>query len=267
MKTEAKPDEAWVVPGIRIWTCIGVKYIVRGRGVINPTLLAGVTIKGLWRTSSSVIVIYLHDILTIKYISDFNPDGRRLVETFNSAAVTLESVGTHLLQALLEEKKYTIGRYVDVWRVTTSSEQPSQAIEQCFEVYPDLWYTTPIPIVYDFSFHFQPNKFRQGSIQFLIIEINPNVPTAGELRAYYENLAIVSDLKLSIEHKCGDCLPAEKDLRLIVDKVNVDFREKRRGFYKLDTTDLECGIYDIWFQLDFGGNKYISDRMQFQIYD
>jgi hypothetical protein len=200
-------------------------------------------------------------------ITAANPDGRRLVESFGGGAVTLESTGTYLLPVTLDEKSYNIGQYIDVWTITASTDQPSQTTEQCFEIYPDLWYTTPIPIVYDFSFHFQPNKFRQGSKQYLIIEINPNVPTAGELRSYYENLAIVSDLKLSIEHKCGDCLPAEQDLRLIVDKVSVDYREKRRGFYQFDTEDLECGIYDIWFQLDFGGNRYISDRHQIQIYD
>jgi hypothetical protein len=106
-----------------------------------------------------------------------------------------------------------------------------------------------------------------GSKQYLIIEIVPNVPTAGDLRQYYENLAIVSELKLSIEHHCGDCLPTEKDLRLIVDKESVGYREKRYGYYQFDTEDLECGVYNVWFQLDFGGNIYISDKMQLQVYD
>jgi hypothetical protein len=97
----------------------------------------------------------------------------------------------------------------------------------------------------------------------------PNVPTAGDLRAYYENIAIVSDLSISIEQNCGECIPAEQDLRLIVDNESVDYREKRHGYYKLDTEALEmgCGIYDVWFTLEFGGNKYISDRMHIQIYD
>ena len=196
-----------------------------------------------------------------------NPDGRRLVETIDGAAVTLEDTGTHLISVPLGQNEYTIGRYLDVWTVSFSTDEPDANVEQCFEIYPNLWYTTPIPIVYDFQFRFQPNKFRVGSKQYLIIEIIPNVPTASDLRQYYENLAIVSDLKISIEHKCGDCLPEEKDLRLLVDKVKVDYREKRFGFYQFDTEDLECGIYDIWFQLDFGGNRYISDRHQFQIYD
>jgi hypothetical protein len=100
-----------------------------------------------------------------------------------------------------------------------------------------------------------------------MIEISPNVPTAGELRQYYENLAIVSDLKISIEQRCGDCLPSEQDLRLISDKVLVDYREKRFGFYQLDTEEMDCGIYDVWFQLEFGGNRYISDRYNFQVYE
>lgn len=200
-------------------------------------------------------------------VSATNPDGRRLVETIAGSAVTLEDTGTHLITALLSQNEYTIGRYIDVWTVSFSSDEADSTVEQCFEVYPNLWYTTPIPVVYDFKFHFQPNKFRQGSKQYLIIEILPNVPNASDLRQYYENLAIVSDIKISMEQTCGDCVPVEKDLRMIIDKESVDYREKRYGFYQLDTEDLDCGIYDVWFQLDFGGNRYISDRNQIQIYD
>jgi hypothetical protein len=195
-----------------------------------------------------------------------NPDGRRLVESFNGDSVTSEDTGQYLLQTQLEQNVYVIGRYCDVWTVSVFEDQPSQTVEQYFEIYPALWYTTPMPIVYDFSFNFQPNKFRQNSKQYLIIEITPNVPRASDLRAYYENLAIVSDLKLTIEQRCGDCLPAERDARVIVEEVSVDYREKRFGYYQLDTADMECGIYDVTFRLDFGGNRYISDKHQFQIY-
>lgn len=196
-----------------------------------------------------------------------NPDGRRLVETFAGSAVVSTETGQYLLTIPLESEKYVIGKYVDVWSVRVNSEEPAGNIEQVFDVYPALWYTTPMPIVYDFSFMFQPTKFRKGSKQYLIIEIRPNVPTAGDLRKYYENLAIVSDLKISIEQRCGDCLPQESDLRLVVEKASVDYREKRFGYYQFDTEDLECGVYDVWFQLDFGGNRYISDRQQLQVYD
>lgn len=197
-----------------------------------------------------------------------NPEGRRLVESFDGAAVVLEDTGKYLLTIdLLEEKQYVIGRHIDIWTVNVSDDQPAETIEQVFDIYPALWYTTPIPAVYDFSFNFQPNKFRKGSKQYLIIEIIPNTPTAGDLRKYYENLAIVSDLKLSMELHCGDCVPQEADLRLIHDKVLVDYREKRYGYYQLDTEDMDCGIYNLWFQLDFGGNRYISDKHNLQVYD
>jgi hypothetical protein len=201
--------------------------------------------------------------------SDSNPDGRRLVESFDGSTVTVSDTGTYMLPISIDEKKYVIGVYIDVWTVKVSTDQPSHQIVNKFQIFPSLWYSTPIPVVYDFSFRFLPNKFRVGSKQYLIIEISPNVPTAGELRAYYENLAIVSDLRISIEQNCGDCLPAEKDLRLKVDKELVDYREKRYGYYKIDTEalDMDCGIYDVWFQLDFGENRYISDRMHIQIYD
>lgn len=208
-------------------------------------------------------------VLDPTFVTAENPDGRRLVESFDGAEVTAEDTGTYLLTVTAEEVKYVIGTYIDVWTVRASDTQPANTITNKFQIYPNLWYSTPIPVVYDFSFRFQPNKLRVGSKQYLIIEILPNVPTAGDLRQYYENLAIVSDLSISIELNCGDCVPAEQDLRLIVDEELVDYREKRFGYFKLDTEELEmsCGIYDIWFTLEFGGNKYISDRFHFQLFD
>jgi hypothetical protein len=200
-------------------------------------------------------------------VSDENPDGRRLVESFAGSAVVAEDTGKYLLTASLVQDQYVIGEYLDIWTVTCAPAQACGSVVQTFQIYPSLWYTSPIPAIYDFRFHFQPNKFRKGSKQYLMIEIVPNVPTAGELRQYYENLAVVSQLKISIEQRCGDCVPAEQDLRLLVDKVDVDYREKRFGFYQLDTEEMDCGIYDVWFQLEFGGNRYISERYNLQVYE
>jgi hypothetical protein len=199
--------------------------------------------------------------------SSENPDGRRLVESFNGSAVTNEDTGKYVLSVPLTSPSYTIGRYVDIWTFTVVADEVPATSEQCFEVYPNLWYMTPIPVVYDFDFHFQPNKLRQGSKQYLKIEIKPNVPRASDLQKYYENLAILSDLKISIEQQCGDCVDAESDLRLVVDEESVDFREKRWGYYLLDTSEMDCGIYDIWFKLEMGETVHISDRMQLQIFN
>ena len=238
----------------------------------NPAISDSINLRLFTYNSNNLADVSSISKIDIYYldrneITDTNPDGRRLVETYQGSAVTIEDTGTHLLEINAQENLYVIGTYLDVWTILVSDSQPSETIEQVFEIYPNLWYTTPIPVVYDFNFHFQPNKFRSGSKQFIIIEIIPNVPTAGDLRKYYENLAIVSDLKISIEQNCGDCMPVEQDLRLIVDEVSVDYREKRYGYYKLDTTDMACGVYDVWFRLDFGGNTYISDRNHFQIYN
>jgi hypothetical protein len=53
---------------------------------------------------------------------------------------------------------------------------------------------------------------------------------------------------------------------LVVDGENVSFREKRFGYYYLNTTELDVGIYDIWFELNYAENTFISDRSQLQIY-
>lgn len=238
----------------------------------NPAVNDDVNLRVFTYNSNNLANLSSIEKVSIYYldrneITDENPDGRRLVEEFDGTSVETEDTGTYLINVGLLETKYVVGRYLDIWTVSSSDDQPSHDIENVFDVYPKLWYSSPTPVVYDFDFRFQPNKFRKGSKQYLIIEILPNVPTAGDLRKYYENLAIVSDLKISIEQRCGDCLPAEEDLRLIVEEASVDYREKRHGFYRIDTTDMDCGIYDVWFRLDFGGNTYISDRYQFQVYD
>jgi hypothetical protein len=135
-----------------------------------------------------------------------------------------------------------------------------------FQVYPQLWYSSPIPIVHDFQFFFQPNRMRFGENKWIMIEVVPNVPRATDLARYYENIVISSNLNVSIEQACGPCLPAEEDLRLVVDSQPTEFKEKNRAYYRIDTTTLECGIYNIWFTLFFGGNTYISPKNQFQIY-
>jgi hypothetical protein len=192
------------------------------------------------------------------------PNDWRLVETITN--ITQEDVGRYLVTLSLDEPKYCIGYYRDVWTLLFENEDCPATVTNPFQVYPDLWYTTPIPVVYDFRITFRPNKIRQGSKRYLICEITPNVPRGTDLARYYENLAIVSDLNISIEQRCGDCLPCEQDLRLIVDNQPVDYREKRYGYYLLDTTDMDCGIYNIWFELALGECLYITDKMQLQIF-
>ena len=203
--------------------------------------------------------------------TDSNPDGRRLVQTITSGDVTKESTGTYLVEFELTQPLYTIGKYLDVWTISFESEECDATITNPFQVFPDIWYTTPIPVVYDFSYKFRPNRMVKGSNQFLIIEVTPNVPRGSDLSRYYENLAIVADLRISIEQACGDCVPAEKDLRLVVDRCLVDYREKRFGYFRLNTgesgLDLDCGIYNVWFELNLGENTYISDKHQIQIFE
>lgn len=196
-----------------------------------------------------------------------NPDGRRLVQSFPGTDVVSVDTGSYLLPLQTAVDQYLIGRYVDSWTLNVTDVDPVHNIEQFFDIIPDLWYTTPIPVVYDFSFKFQPNRLRHGSRQYLVIEVIPNVPRASDLKAYYENLAIVSQINISIaQNTCDPCVPKEEDLRLVVDDEPVHIREKRFAYYKLDTRDMDCGIYDVWFRLEQGENTFISEKNQIQIF-
>ena len=197
-------------------------------------------------------------------VSDTNKDGRRLIQEFTT--VQQDDVGKYFIEITASSPEYTIGKYIDVWHLEFIGEDCPATVQNNFQLYPQLWYTSPVPVVHDFSFTFRPNRIRSGEKRYIIIEITPNVPRATDLARYYENLAIVSDLKISMEMNCGDCVPQEQDLRLIFDKESVTMREKRLGYFQIDTADMDCGIYNVWFQLELGGNVYISDKQQLQIF-
>lgn len=197
-----------------------------------------------------------------------DPNGRTLVETIQPTEIFQTDTGQYYTELYLEEARYTIGNYVDVWTVNFNNvyDEVSEIVNP-FTVYPNLWYTTPIPVVYDFAFAFRPSRLRKGSKRYIIIEVTPNVPKGTDLQRYYENLAIVGQMKVSIEQRSGACLPAEQDLRMVVEGAPVTYREKKFGYYMIDTSDMEVGIYDIWFELDLGDNVYISERNQLQIFE
>lgn len=190
--------------------------------------------------------------------SESNPDGRRLVQTIED--VTQEETGLYSVTFTAESELFTIGQYVDVWHVTVGTE--SAKIENYFQIFPDLWFTTPIPIIYDFNFSFRPNQLRKGAKRYLAVEIMPNVPDKDQLYSYYQNLAITSPIKISIEQECVACMPEETDLRLVIDEESVELREKCAAYYFLDTTDLEIGVYNVWFKIEMGESVYISDKQQ-----
>lgn len=194
-------------------------------------------------------------------VSESNPDGRRLIESITD--VNLDDVGAYSTVITIASELYVIGKYIDVWSVVLGGD--TIEITNNFEIYPNLWFTTTTPISYDYEFAVRPNRLRKGSKRYLQIEITPNVPNRDQLVQYYENLAIVSPLKIYIEQKCGDCLPEESDLRTVVDGDDVVLREKCTGFYFIDTSEMEQGIYDVWFELEMGENVYISEKQQIQI--
>jgi hypothetical protein len=203
-------------------------------------------------------------ILDPTAIDEENPDGRTLVDTIESANIDQTNTGEYKITITLEEDKYVIGSYLDVWYVVMEGTQ-STTVTNMWKVLPRLWFTTPSPLAYDFNFDFRPNKIRKGSKRYLVINVTPNVPTAPDLEQYYAALVVTAPLKIYIEQVCGECMPTEADLRLVVDGDEVAYRERNDAFYQIDTTDYDEGIYDVWFELELGDSIYVSDRNQLQI--
>jgi hypothetical protein len=203
-------------------------------------------------------------------ITKDNPEGRRLIGTIESPDIETVSddFGGHYKVSIgLLDQVYVIGDYIDVWYVQFNENQ-SGTVTNEFKIISDLWYASDMPIVYDFSYGFRPNRIRKGERRWLTVEVIPNVPNASDLQRYYTNLAIASPIKIYIEKTCGECVPAEKDLRMVVSGGQVEHRRDSEGYFFLDTVGLnmDCGIYDVWFELDFGESTYISENLQLQVF-
>jgi hypothetical protein len=196
-----------------------------------------------------------------------NPEGLRLVQTVSGSSVELAKTGEYILSLYLDPEFYGIGTYYDFWNVTfESGECPNTEVRNTFQIASDLWFTSSSPIIYDFNFQFRPNRIRKGSKRYVLIKVTPNVPQGADLVSYYDNLAIVSDIRVSMEISCGECVPAETDLRLVVDRHLVEYRQDSYAYWFLDTTQLDEGIYNIWFETVAGENTYISEKYALQIY-
>jgi hypothetical protein len=195
-----------------------------------------------------------------------NPDGRVPIESFTGSEIEHADTGEYYLLVTATPGKYVIGTYIDSWQFRYRGDAIATQ-ENIWRIYPDLFFATPIPVVYDFSFRFRPNRIRKGSIRYIIIEVEPNVPNIADLKQYYLNLAVSSPLKISMERACGECMPQEQDLRLVIDRDDVPYRENCRAYYKLDTTEMDCGEYYVWFEMECGESLYLSDKQIIQIFN
>jgi hypothetical protein len=225
-------------------------FVFNGSDFADPTSIEEVNIYKLFSTDTS----------------DTNPFGRELIATVDGDDVTKEETGKYYIDVELASPTYTVGRYQDVWSIVFEPDSEVADAPQEFSIAPSTWFTDSMPIVHDFSFDFRPNRIRKGSKKYLEIATIPDVPRGTDKQRYYENMAAAGEIFISIEQKCGDCLPAERDLRLIVDNECITERDGCAGFYFLDTTDLDCGLYDVWFEAHLGPNVYVSDKQPLQIF-
>ena len=196
-----------------------------------------------------------------------NPEGLRLVETIPANQVQTATTGEYYVTIYLNPEIYEVGQYYDYWSVTfVSGDCSNEDIRNAFKVAPSLWFTTPTPVHYDFNFQFRPNRVRKGSKRYILIKVTPNVPQGVDLVSYYENIAIVSDIRVSMEIACGECVPAETDLRLLVDRHLVEYREDSYAYWFLDTNLFDEGIYNVWFETTLGESTFVSEKYALQIY-
>jgi len=211
---------------------------------------------------TQVDIYKLFDVET----TEENPLGRRLLQTVEAADIVKEDVGKYYIDLVLDSPLYTQGRLQDEWNVVFEDNGPTSYSPMDFMIGPDAWFTDSRPLVHDFNFAFRPNRIVQGSVKYLEITMTPDVPRGTDKERYYKHLVSGGTLYVSIEQKCGECLPQEEDLRIVVEDEEVTERDGCVSYYKLDTTDLDCGIYNVWFKLEIGENIYVSDKQPLQIF-
>jgi hypothetical protein len=198
-----------------------------------------------------------------------NPLGRVLLTTVEAVDIVKDGVGKYYIDLELAVPLFTQGNWQDEWHVEFEEDSPVCQSPMAFRILPTVWFTDSMPIVHDFSFEFRPNRIVLGSKKYLQVTVRPDVPRGTDKERYYENMAVAGELYISIEQKCGECLPEELDLRLLVDQEQITERDGCTGYYLLDTTedsDFDCGIYNVWFEAHLGPNVFISDKQPFQIY-
>ena len=106
--------------------------------------------------------------------TESNPYGKRLIETITS--INLEETGQYSIIITAESPRYTIGTYIDEWSIIFEDGECAIAtVENQFQIYPNLWFTSPIVPINDFNFSFRPNRIVKGTKRYLIIQITPNV--------------------------------------------------------------------------------------------
>jgi len=199
-------------------------------------------------------------------VGEENPDGRRLVQQILSDEITKvpDTTGEYYVDVELISDQYVIGQYVDSWDCLYQGQSVTQS--NLWEVYANLFTATPTPVVYGFQFRFRPNRLRIGSKQYLVIEVEPDVPYVSDLDNYYLKMATTAPLKIYIQMACVPCMPEESDLRMVIEGEDITYRENCRAYYLLDTTDMDCGEYYVWFEMACGETLHVSDKQVLQIF-
>jgi hypothetical protein len=214
----------------------------------------------------------LADVVAVNEVKIYNvndcdpncPEKGSLITTVPGSDVIHEELGKYYINLQTSSPSYVVGKYSDVWNFELPNGL-SGTTTKSFALYDNLWAFSTLPPVYSFDFQFQPNQIRKGSKKYIIIKIIPNIPRASALEEFYYNLAVVADLYVNIDNACSDCAPQDCSDDLVVDSELIEEREKCFGYYYIDTTDFECGTYNIWFKLVFGNTEEVSRKYQFQI--
>ncbi len=212
-------------------------------------------------------------------ISPSNPDGRILMASFSSAQVSNPSIGEYYVDLVTNGSDFRVGSYIDRWNIVfESTDQNPGVIENKFNLYRDLWYVSPEPIIYELGFDYEPHKIFRLSKKYIRVDIEVYAPDEDIKANYYYYLLTLSQIYVRIVQDEGDGYdPVDTSKNVLYDWSLVHYRETTRGYYLLDTTvdprpwrlnqPWGLGIYLVQFKANLGETIQLSPQFRLQIYD
>lgn len=243
----------------------------------NPTLGDTVRLRLYVYNSNAMTSVKVFRSIAIYLLDPFNKseqniDGRTLITQIATTTITQQSVGNYYVDLVLNSSDdFVLGDYIIQWNLIFENDPDCPSIiEDKFTIYSRNWATSDLPLIHSFDFKFSPNRFVKNSKQYLIVKIIPKAQNADTLSRYYANMAVSSGLTVSISERCGPCNNVDED-DFILENEPVEIRERGTGYVLLDMREdndlgLECGLYNIFFTLEFGNTVHVSPVSQFEIY-
>lgn len=250
----------------------------------NPVIGDTINLRVFTYSSNSRADIYQMDSVNIYYLdkeqaTEANPEGRVHITSIPANQIFHPSQGEYQVVLKTNPVDYRVGTYIDRWEgLFEIDDSRPGVIENYFNIYRDLWYTSPIPLVYEIGFVYSPTKILSGSKKYIRTDIEIYTRDKSIVEQYYYYLRGLQSIQFRLTLDEGpDYDPVVSENNIIQDWAPMSFAEDRTAYFLLDTSidprpsrsgrPLPLGIYLIQFKAALGETVHLSPKFRLQIYN